>query len=219
VRHFRLSAIALLAILTLALSGSAMADSVTMQFTGTGGNSSGGVATYPYLFSIDGGSSTALICDTYDNEVVVGETWQATVSGLLSGNGLFGNQTLNYKAAGLIFQGIVAGTINPNAGNWAIWGLFSANALSNPAYVSSGAAAIASQYLALAQNAPNSAFDNILLFTPIPGTQSWKRSLPQEYIGIKVPEPGEVAMLGMLSLMVLGAFAFRKQLGIKPAAR
>jgi hypothetical protein len=138
------------------------------------------------------------------------------VSGLLDGHGLFGNQPLNYAAAGLIFQGIMAGTIDPNAGSWAIWGLFAANAQSNPFYASSGAGDLAVQFLALAANTPASAFQGIVLYTPIPGSQSWlEGGTPQEYIGfIQVPEPGEVSLLVTTLLLGLVTFLCSKKLGL-----
>ena len=61
----------------------------------------------------------------------MGETWKANESNLSSGKGLFGNQLLDYKAAGLIFKSILNGTLGVNAGNFAIWGLFSTNAQNN----------------------------------------------------------------------------------------
>jgi hypothetical protein len=182
-----------------------------MNFIGPGGNNGGGVYTYPYNFSINGGPSTPLICDTFDNEVVSGETWTATVSSFLSGEGLFGNNTLDYKAAGLIFEGITGGTINDTVGNWAIWGLFSQNAANNSFYTSSGAGALANQFLISAASAPNSAFNGLVLYTPVAGTQSWGGT-PQEYIGygtVSAPEPASIAMLGLV-LLTLGV-AVRKR--------
>jgi len=128
-----------------------------MKLTGVGGNNAGGVYTYPYYFSINGKAPVALICDTFDNQVIVGETWKANVVSLLSGQGLFGNQLLDYKAAGLIFKSILNGTLSINAGNYAIWGLFSTNAQNNPYFQTSGAGAIETAYLAMAATAPNSA--------------------------------------------------------------
>jgi hypothetical protein len=192
-----------------------------MSFTGPGGNSSGGVYTYPYNFVVTPGGSVALICDTFDNEVVAGETWTATVTSLLGGSqtgggGLFAGQVLNYKAAGLIFQGIVNGTIDANVGNWAIWGLFSANASANSYYQSSGAGFLALTYLIKAALAPDSAFSNIVLYTPVAGTQSWG-GLPQEYIGISVPEPAEIAMMLLMVIGGVMGFVYRQRLGLKLA--
>jgi PEP-CTERM motif len=186
---------------TLLLAGNALANSTTvnMVFLGPGGNNAGGVYTYPYNFSINGGASTPLICDTYDNEVIGGETWKATASGLLSGKGLFGGNALDYKAAAVIYQSILNGTISPNAGNFAIWALFSSSVKSNGYFQNSGAGAIDQWAIAYAAKLPNSAFKNYVIYTPIGGTQSWGGT-PQEYIGSRptavVPEPGNLTLLG-----------------------
>lgn len=217
-RHFRLAL--LLSTLILAFAGSAFADTVSMSFTGPGGNNSGGVYTYPYNFVITPGGTAALICDAFDNDVIAGETWTATVNTLTGGNGLFASQANslnNYKAAGLIFQGIVNGTINANVGNWAIWGLFSANATSNTYYISSGAGALAAWWQGKAANTPDSAFSNLVLYTPIAGTQSWG-GLPQEYIGlVSVPEPAEIALILLMVIGGIMGFVFRQRLGLKLA--
>jgi hypothetical protein len=212
VRRLRLATPLIVLAVLCVCSGSALANStVNMQFTGVGGNNAGGVYTYPYNFSINGKSSVSLICDTYDNEVVVGETWQANVSSLLSGEGLFGNQLLDYKAAGLIFKSILNGTLNVNAGNYAIWGLFSSSAQNSSYFQNNGGAAIDAQYLALAALAPNSAFQGLMLYTPIAGTQSWG-GMPQEYIGYSpVPEPGSLALFGTGILSIAGMV--RRKLG------
>jgi hypothetical protein len=218
VRHFRLAV--LLSTLILAFAGSALADTtVNMSFIGPGGNNSGGVYTYPYNFVVTPGGTAALICDAFNNDVIAGETWTATVNTLTGGNGLFASQANslnNYKAAGLIFEGIVNGTINANVGNWAIWGLFSPNATTNSYYISSGAGALAAWWQDQAGSTPNSAFSNLVLYTPIAGTQSWG-GLPQEYIGIKVPEPAEIAMLLLMIIGGVMGFAFRQRLGLKLA--
>jgi PEP-CTERM motif len=208
-RRFRLASLLVLPALVLC-AGTALADSTAnMKLTGVGGNNAGGVYTYPYYFSINGKTPVALICDTYDNEVVIGETWKANVSSLLSGKGLFGDELLDYKAAGLIFKSILNGTLNLNAGNFAIWGLFSNNAKNNPFFGSSGAAGIESGYLRLAATASSSAFQGLVLYTPIPGTQSWGGTA-QEYIGYSpVPEPGSLALFGT-GLISLAGMVRRK---------
>ena len=190
---------------------SALASSVTMQLTSVGGNNAGGVYTYPYYFSINGKAPVALICDSYDNEVTIGETWKANVTSLLSGAGLFGNQLLDYKAAGLIFKSILSGTLSANVGNFAIWGLFSTNAQNSAYFQSSGAAGVEAAYLALAATAPNSAYNGLVLYTPIAGTQSWG-GMPQEYIGYSpVPEPGTITLFGTGLLSLAGMV--RRKLG------
>jgi hypothetical protein len=212
-RHLRLAVTFLAVAVVLCLcTGSALANStVDMKLTSVGGNNAGGVYTYPYNFSINGAAPVALICDSYDNEVIVGETWKATVSSLLSGKGMYGNQLLDYKAAGLIFKSILNGTLSANIGNYAIWGLFSTKAQGSSYFQSSGAGAIETQYLALAATAKNSAFNGLVLYTPIAGTQSWGGTA-QEYIGYSpVPEPGTLALFGTGLLSLSGLV--RRKLG------
>jgi hypothetical protein len=215
-RHSRVLRVLLLSLASLLFSSAALADSVNLTLIGPGGNNGGGVYTYPYNFYI-GGSTTAtpLICDTFDNEVVAGEHWTANVNGLLNGNGLFGNNS-NYKTAGLIFEGILAGTVNPTVGNWAIWGLFSSNAASNPYFWGSGAAFLDLQYSFAAASTSDSAFNGLVLYTPVDGTQSWGGT-PQEYIGlVPAPEPGELSLMIAALVVGLAGIACASKLGLKP---
>jgi hypothetical protein len=211
-RRLRFAIPLLLVVAALSLGAtSALASSVTMQLTSVGGNNAGGVYTYPYYFSINGKAPVALICDSYDNEVTIGESWKANVTSLLSGAGLFGNQLIDYKAAGLIFKSILSGTLSANVGNFAIWGLFSTNAKNSAYFQSSGAAGVEATYLALAATAPNSAYSGLVLYTPIAGTQSWG-GMPQEYIGYSpVPEPGTITLFGTGLLSLAGLV--RRKLG------
>jgi hypothetical protein len=108
---------------------------------------------------------------------------------------MFGpSMTLDYKAAGLIFKSMLAGTITATQANWAIWGLFSSNATSQSQFQTTGAGAIETQYLALAGTASNSAFNGLLLYTPNHATPGVG---PQEFIGYSaVPEPGSLMLMG-----------------------
>lgn len=183
----------------LLLASPAFADTVSLQYLGATPSGIGGGGVYPYSVSINGGSPTSLLCDSYDNTMQKNETWNATASPFLQGiaGSLFGpSMTQDYKAAGLIFMSMLAGTVTNTDGNWAIWGLFSSNARSQSQFLTTGANAIDAQYLLLATSAKNSAFNGLVLYTPLSGTQS-VGGTPQEFIGYSaVPEPGSLFLIG-----------------------
>jgi hypothetical protein len=192
-----------LSILTLSLlvASPAFANSVHMRFLG-GTAGTGPYPVYPYMFHINYSPNvTDLICDSYNNQIRIGESWQATVTPFLQGSGLFGStNSLDYKAAGLIFEALLDGNIkNASLAQWAIWGLFASNATSQSTYKQLGAGALASYYLGLAATDPNSVYKGLFVYTPIAGSQSWAQGgLPQEFIGYtpSVPEPSSLLLLG-----------------------
>ena len=188
-------------LVSLALMGSAFASSVTMTYEGHQGvvaKDGSPYVGYPYYVSINGSTTfTPLMCDSFDNDVHLGQTWNATATPFLQGikNSMFGPaMMLDYKAAGLIFKSMLGGQMTTTAAQWAIWGLFSTNASSNAYFVAKNFGAIDATYLALAANASNSAFKGLVLYTP---TNAGPGVGPQEYIGYSpVPEPGTLTMMG-----------------------
>jgi hypothetical protein len=184
--------------LVLLFAASALADSqVTMRLIGHGGTGKNPV--YPWYLQVDGVPAT-LICDTLLNTNVKGETWQANVTNILNGptQGLFqGNTLLDYKAAAVLFSDVLFHGANASDANWAIWALFTPSAKHNP-HFDANALALYNAALALAPKLPKSFFNNYVIYTPIPGTQSCtKCGLPQEFIGFSpVPEPGTLLLFG-----------------------
>jgi hypothetical protein len=189
-------------VFSLLLASPAFANSVQMTYEGHEGavaHDHSPYVGYPYYFSINGSSTyTALMCDSFDNGVGLGQTWTATASPFLQGiaHSMFGSSmTLDYKAAGLMFKSMLAGGLSSNTAQWAIWGLFSSNAatsayfLANPSFASTE-----STYLALAATAPNSAFNGLILYTPLNAKPGMG---PQEFIGYSaVPEPSSLMLMG-----------------------
>ena len=201
-------------LVSLALAGSASASSVTMTYQGHQGvvaKDGSPYIGYPYYVSINGSATlTPLMCDSYDNNVSLGQTWNATATPFLQGiaNSMFGPaMTLDYKAAGLIFKSMLGGQMSTTAAQWAIWGLFSANASSNAYFISKNFGSIDAAYLALAATASNGAFKGLVLYTPTGGRPGVG---PQEFIGYSpVPEPGTLTMMGT-GLISLAGFIRRK---------
>lgn len=198
---------------TLAALGSALAASafagttVNLQFNGAV-NSQGGVGTYPYSFTRNGTENLSLLCDTFSNEIIVGETWQATVHDIYSAPKEYNVSQQTYNAAAYIFMQILAdpGDVSfSNRANYAIWGLFE-DLSTNPTYIADNSAVIANNALIAVIGMTPSDFADIILYTPVDGSQN-EGGPPQEFFGL-IPEPSSMALLGTGMLGI--AFAGRK---------
>lgn len=178
----------LLAILTLSLAASA--TTVDMQFNGAAGGSYNGVYTYPYNVSVDG-QNQLLMCVGYNEHIVDGETWQATVESIVS--------THDQQLAWLFLQAGQNSDFGVKADiNAAAWFLNEGTP-----QLDEGAQFWYNE--ALSQDFTDGEFQGVVKYVPIDGTQSWQGETPQEFLGdASVPEPTTLMMLGTGVLGVAG---------------
>jgi hypothetical protein len=168
------------------LAVSAVAAPVNMQFTGlpTGANY-GGVASYPYDISVNGGPNLWMMCIGYYEHIESGETWQANVASVGSLDPT--TDWVYYQAAFLFKMAVADHGADPNI-NAATWYLLEGA----PGLTTEAAALVA---LAQGQSFTMGEFSDVLLYSAIPGTESGNRGTAQDFLA-STPEPGSLMLFG-----------------------
>jgi PEP-CTERM motif len=199
----RLGLLAVAALAALAfLAPRALADgaSVTVVLTGVSGGTQGGVYTSPYFGSVGGVTGTTIVCDDFNHEVFMGESWTAFEYNFsdLSGARFQGADpaaTLQmYDEAAYLITQLAQNPSDSGDISFAIWAIFSPNVLTTSGYLQGNAAWWLNQ--AENQNYYPGEYSNFLVLTP----EDTGSGSPQEYL-VMTPEP---ATLLLLSAGILG---------------
>ncbi len=196
----KLMAIAVVLLTTIAAS----AGTVTVVFGGFHGQGNPAwAAGYPYYANLNGGPTIAVMCDDWEHGGLPGDTWQANVTDLGTGNltNLRFNQlpnalTLYDEVGWLLLQTQYTQQAQWTDINYAVWNIFDASAPlpGNASYW------LTQAQLAASLGFPGVNFHEVAIYTPLNQYDS-NPDGPQELMAI-VPEPTTLILLagGLLGI-------------------
>ncbi len=198
--------LAVAAFFVISATIAAFATPVEAGFAGLGGQSQNGEYIYPYFITIDNGAQIAMMCDDFYHQSSVGDTWQANITSLTSGDlskTRFNNLT-EYQEAGFLLMQVN----NSNQAEWgninfAIWKTF--NSSVNMGGTPAGTLGPDYWYnLAQTSDLSNIDFSGVEIVTPLhPGCDSGD----QEFL-FMAPEPSTLMLIGS---GLIGLFSQRKR--------
>jgi len=171
-----------------------------------------------------------LVCDDFMSSVVNGESWSAVTSTYPSLSNVKFSGLAQYEEVGYLVQQMFANISNPTAVgyiSWAIWDIFTPGVSANDPYgtLTASQQTQINSWLTKAQNNYSTGnYSNLVVYTPIPGSQiPGTMGTPQEYIGIvPAPEPSTMLLvaLGIAGLFVLSCSKrFRMAADVHPTVQ
>jgi hypothetical protein len=191
------------ALLWIGAPTNSSATTVTVQLTAVNGVSKDGVYVDPYYGTIHGMPAT-LICDDFNHETSIGETWTATVSTFFDlGGARFQQnsqaQTLrDYEEVAYLYNQLLANPSEYSDISFALWSIFTPS-VENLSGFTSGA----QNWITQAQNQTfyTGEFSNFEILTPTNGGPG----SPQEFLS-ETPEPADALLLvsGLAVLALIG---------------
>jgi len=194
---------------------SALADS-SLTLTSAGNNVMNNVYVGPYYATVNGVANSAVICDDFEDDSIVGHSWNFTGNNFSTlGSALWGAQTNNYDAAAWLTLQMLS--LNSGQGNatqvgylsFAIWSLFDKNALNGLTWTQ--LAGVNAWLSKVPLNLNPSQFANFIILTPQGCTGGPGTCSGQEFFML-APEGGAAAMyLFLAGLACFGAMLLRRR--------